>query len=493
MSTDLDQPRPLERVALKFTDLSERWLPDAFIFALMATVVVVIAGLTAGGGSPSGIAMAWGKGFWSLIPFTMQMALIVITGTVVATAAPVQRFIDRLAAIPQSNRSAVVFVAVIAMVTSWFNWGFSLVFSAVLVRAVARRLPSVDYRTLAACSLLGLGSIWAQGLSGSAALQMATPGMLPEGIRDIVANGGGEAGRAGGAGMAGVPDGIIPLTHTIFLWQSLLSVAIEIVVVAVLVGMIVPTGARIRTAAQLGIDLELRERSTVNGERAHESGLGVRTPGEWLEHQWWVNAIVVVLAGSYLLLSVRDAPSITSAITLDRLNLFFLTLGFALHRTPARLMRAFRDAVPPTWGVILQFPFYGAIATIITDTHLNAKIAGVFTAVATKATFPALIAAYSALLGVFVPSGGSKWVLEAPYVMQAAHNLQVHLGWTVAVYDLGEALANLVQPFWMLPVLALLGLRARDVMGVTFTVFAVLAPVVLVLVTLLGATLSYPL
>ena len=75
-------------------------------------------------------------------------------------------------------------------------------------------------------------------------------------------------------------------------------------------------------------------------------------------------------------LSVREATSITSAITLDRLNLFFLTLGFALHRTPARLMRAFRDAVPPTWGVILQFPFYGAIAAIITDTHLNAKIAG---------------------------------------------------------------------------------------------------------------------
>ncbi len=91
------------------------------------------------------------------------------------------------------------------------------------------------------------------------------------------------------------------------------------------------------------------------------------------------------------------------------------------------------------------------------------------------------------MLGVFVPSGGSKWVLEAPYVMQAAHNLHVHLGWMVAVYDLGEALANLVQPFWMLPVLALLGLRARDVMGVTFTVFVVLAPVVLVLVTVLGA------
>ena len=477
------QARPLERVALRFTELSERWLPDAFIFALLATVVVVIAGLTAGGATPGGIAVTWGKGFWSLIPFTMQMALIVITGTVVATAAPVQRLIDRLAGIPQTNRSAAVFVAIVAMVTSWFNWGFSLVFSAVLVRAVARRLPTVDYRTLAACSLLGLGSIWAQGLSGSAALQMATPGMLPDGIREVVANGGGAGGSVAG--------GIIPLADTIFLWQSLLAVVIEIAVVAVLIGLIVPTGARIRTAADLGIVLDGRP-ETGEERRQTEVAARGRTPGEWLEHQWWVNAIVVVLAGSYLLLSVRDAESITSAITLDRLNLFFLTLGFALHRTPARLMRAFRDAVPPTWGVILQFPFYGAIAAIITDTHLNAKIAGAFTAVATKATFPALIAAYSAVLGVFVPSGGSKWVLEAPYVMQAAHNLQVHLGWMVAVYDLGEALANLVQPFWMLPVLALLGLRARDVMGVTFTVFVVLFPLVLVLVTVLGATLGYP-
>jgi short-chain fatty acids transporter len=467
---------PLERVALRFTDAAERWLPDAFVFALLATVLVVVAGATAGGASVPDLAAIWARGFWSLIPFTLQMALIVITGTVVATAAPVRRAIDRLAGLPSSNRGAVVFVAVVSMTTSWVNWGFGLVFTAVLARAVARRVPRVDYRTLAACVLLGLGSVWAQGLSGSAALQMATPGMLPTGIRDVVASGGGPAGA--------VPAGIIPLADTIFLWQSLLSVAIEIVVVAALIAVIVPTGPRIRTAADLGIALE---------EPPADQEEGPRTAGEWWEHQWWMNAIVVVLAALGLARAVRDAPSLTAAITLDRLNLFFLGLGFALHRTPARLMRAFREAVPSTWGIVLQFPFYAGIAAIITDTHLNAAIANAFTAAATTTTFPALIAAYSAVLGVFVPSGGSKWVLEAPYVMQAAHNLQVHLGWMVAVYDLGEALANLIQPFWMLPVLAMLGLRARDIMGITFTVFLVLLPVVLVLVTVLGATLSYPL
>ena len=92
---------------------------------------------------------------------------------------------------------------------SWFNWGFSLIFSAVLAREVARRVEGVDYRALAAASVLGLGSIWAQGLSGSAALQMATPGALQPQIRDIVAHGG------------VVPGGIIAFRHTIFLWQSL--------------------------------------------------------------------------------------------------------------------------------------------------------------------------------------------------------------------------------------------------------------------------------
>ena len=156
-------------------------------------------------------------------------------------------------------------------------------------------------------------------------------------------------------------------------------------------------------------------------------------------------------------------------------------------------MRAVREATPGVWGVILQFPFYAGIAAVITKTHLNEVIAGWFVGIATPRTFPALIALYSAVLGIFVPSGGSKWVIEAPYVMRAAHELKVHLGWMVTVYDLGEALANLLQPFWMLPILGLFGLKAKDVMGYTFLVFIVLVPVVLVLVTLLGSTLPYPL
>ncbi|MEO8030510.1 MAG: TIGR00366 family protein [Gemmatimonadota bacterium] len=509
---------PLSRLALRLTGFTERWLPDAFVFALLATVLAIIGGLTLGHASTGEIVKAWGDGFWGLIPFTMQMALVVITGTVVATARPMARAIDWLAARPRTDRGAIVFVAVLGMAAAWLNWGFGLVFGAVLARAIARRRPSIDYRTLAATVMLGAGSIWAQGLSGSAALQMATTGALQPAIRHIVESG-------GGPGSTPIPGGMIPLTATIFLTQSLISVLVEIVVVAIAVWLLVPTGASVKTAADLGVDPDRGAASAeafvdegptsarapeavvngavVNGAVVHgavvhgavvNEGPTVRhMPGEWLETRPWLTWLVVVLAAAYLVSLAASAPSVAAAVTLNTLNLAFLTVGMLLHGTPARFIQAFKSATPHVSSVILQFPFYAGIAAIITDTGLNARLASLFTGAATHTTFPALVAAYSAVLGVFVPSGGSKWVIEAPYVLQAAHNLKVHLGWTVVSYDLGEALANLIQPFWMLPVLGILGLKARDVIGVTFTIFLVLAPVVLILVTVLGGTLGYPL
>jgi short-chain fatty acids transporter len=206
-----------------------------------------------------------------------------------------------------------------------------------------------------------------------------------------------------------------------------------------------------------------------------------------------MSLLVVALGGFYLVRYFSQAASPIAAITVNVLNFALLILGFLLHGTPARLMRAVRDATPAVWGVLLQFPFYAGIAGMITYTHLNERIAHFFVSISTRTTFPPLLATYSTFLGLFIPSGGSKWVVEAPYVMRAAHELKVHLGWVVVTYDLSEACANLIQPFWMLPVLGLFGLRARDVMGFTALVFLVTFPLVIVLVTLFGMTLSYPL
>jgi len=467
---------PIARLALALTAWTERWIPDAFIFALLATFIVFGAALGATPSSLVQVVDAWGRGFWELIPFTLQMSLIIITGHVLATSQPMGRVIRTIAGWPTTPRGAVALVTFITLAASWFNWGFSLVFGAVLAREVARRVEGVDYRALAAASVLGLGSIWAQGLSGSAALQMATPGALQPQIRDIVAH----------AGV--VPGGIIGFTHTIFMWQSLLSVLVETVVVTGVMWLATPEAGEGKTARELGIDL--RENLELRTENLEPRTV---TPGQWLEHSPLLTWLVVALGATYLARYFAAAGDPLNALNLNILNLAFLMLGLLLHKTPAGLMRAVQEATPAVWGVILQFPFYAGIAGIITGTHLNERLAEVFVRFSTPTTFPPLVAVYSAVLGVFVPSGGSKWVIEAPYVMAAAHTLKVHLGWVVSAYDLGEALANLVQPFWMLPVLGLFKLGARDVMGYTIVVFLALTPVVIVLVTLLGLTLGYPL
>jgi short-chain fatty acids transporter len=464
----------ISRMALALTDWTERWVPDAFVFALLGTLLVVVAGISVTPSTLADVVDAWGRGFWELIPFTLQMSLVIITGHVLATSQPMGRVIRAVAAWPATPKGAVALVTFFALASSWFNWGFSLVFSAVLAREVARRVEGVDYRALAAASFLGIGSIWAQGLSGSAALQMATSGALPPQIRDIVA--------ANGV----VPGGIIPFRDTIFLWQSLVSVVVEIAVVTSVMWLATPPVGRGKTARDLGVDLGERE---IDPPRAPAHP----TPGAWFEHSPLLSWLVVALGAGYLVRYFAQSAEPLNAINLNIVNLAFLLAGFALHRTPARLMHAVRAATPAVWGVILQFPFYAGIAGIITATHLNDRLASMFVSASNTTTFPPLVAIYSAVLGVFVPSGGSKWVIEAPYVMAAAHELKVHLGWVVAAYDLGEALANLVQPFWMLPILGLFRLAARDVMGYTLVVFLALVPVVLVLVTLLGATLTYPL
>ena len=150
-----EQPGVVARAALRLTAWTERWIPDAFIFALLATVLVFIAALVWTPSSPFQVIDAWGSGFWDLIPFTLQMSLVIITGHVLATSRPMGRVIRTIAGWPSTPRAAVALVTFFALASSWFNWGFSLIFSAVLAREVARRVRGIDYRALAAASFSG--------------------------------------------------------------------------------------------------------------------------------------------------------------------------------------------------------------------------------------------------------------------------------------------------------------------------------------------------
>ncbi|MCB1483262.1 MAG: short-chain fatty acid transporter, partial [Hyphomicrobiaceae bacterium] len=191
----------LARLALKFTDFAERWFPDAFVFVAMA-VAIVVAGALLNGAEPKAIASAFGDGYWSLLVFTMQMALMVVSGYVVAVSGPVERLITWIASLPKTGRGAITLTAAMSMAMSLIGWAMSLVFGAVLVRALGRRKDlKMDYRAAGAAAYLGLGATWALGISSSAAQLQANPGSMPKSLLEIT--------------------GVIPLTQTIFLWQSM--------------------------------------------------------------------------------------------------------------------------------------------------------------------------------------------------------------------------------------------------------------------------------
>jgi short-chain fatty acids transporter len=473
---------PLARIALRFTGFTEKWLPDAFGFVLVGTFVVLLFGLVTGEpllkrpDDPAatkgfGLVDAWGVGFWSLITFTLQMAMIIIGGYAVATSGPVARLITRLARIPQSPRTAVAFVAAVAMLASYLNWAFSLIFAAILAREVARNVPRADYRALGAMAFLGLGTVWAQGLSGSAALQVASASSSPAPVQEVI--------KAGGHA-----NGLIPLSDTIFTWQAVVATLIVYVVGVTMAWFIAPGESSARTADDLGIELRplIGRGSAYNGRRDESE---VRRPGDWLEHSPLFSLLIVLLGALYLV-RYFSGKSFFNALDLNTVNLILFLLALLLHWRPWRMARAVRDGAPAAAGVLLQFPLYGGIFGMIAYTGISARLAGWLVQASNQFLFPPLVAIYSCVLGIFVPSGGSKWVIEAPYVLQAANELKVDAGWMVVVYDLGEASANLLQPFWMLPTLAILGLKARDIMGYTFTLFLACFPAALVAVTLLA-------
>jgi len=460
-----EQQGVLARMAIAFTEWAEKWFPDAFVFVVLAVLAVALGNL-ATGATPAAIAKGFGAGFWTLIPFTMQMAMVAITGYVVASSPPATRLIEWIARFPQTGRGAVAFVAFVSMAASYFNWALSLVFGALLVRALARRTDlRMDYRAAGAAAYLGLGATWALGLSSSAAMLQANPASLPKSISDIT--------------------GVIPLSQTIFLWQSFVMGGLIFGASVIIAYFSAPADRFVRTAQDYGIDLSEKQAEAPKQTR----------PGEWFEFSPVLPLLLVVLAVGFVYTEFASKDPLLVISNLNTYNFIFLMLGVALHWNFRSFLGAVAKAVPTAGGVLIQFPLYGAIATMLTAVNgsdgvsISHHLANIFVGIANTHTYPVVIGIYSAVLGFLVPSGGGKWIIEAPYVMQAAVDLKAHLGWAVQVYNAAEALPNLINPFWMLPLLGVLSLKARDIVGFCFTQLLVHVPLVLFLLWILAYTL----
>jgi short-chain fatty acids transporter len=430
-------------LARLLTHWSTRWVPDAYVIAVLLTVIAFGLGLACTDSGPLDLVRFWGSGFWELLSFAMQMSLIIMTGYILAVSKPMRALFAWLAGLATSPRGAMALTALLSMTLAWFHWGLSIIGSAVFVRYVGRRQPRADYRLLVCAAYLGLGTLWHAGLSASMPLLVATPGHFME--KEL---------------------GIVPVSQTLFHPFNLALVAATFVLMTGLACALQPRGG---TAALVDWD-------TVDDEPAESvasTGAVASTPAYRLEHSIGVN-LLVGGAGIVWLVWWFGSRGL-SGINLNTVNFAFLMLGVLLHGSPASLLAAAERGGHYVWGVILQFPFYAGIFGIIKESKLQDVIAGWFTSASTATTFPLVVLWYSGVLNYIIPSGGSKWAIEAPYIIQAGHDLGANMNFTVLAYAWGDMLTDIIQPFWAIPLLAMARLSFRDILGYGIVFFVVYA------------------
>lgn len=446
-----------------------RFMPDPFVLVLLLTLVALGLGLAtmpavpgpAGHtllGKGSALIKEWTEGFGNpeILKFGLQIILIVVTGEAIAASPPARRLLAKLTAIPRTPTQALLLVTVFALVSGWIHWGFGLVSSALLAREVGRafkaRGVAVHY------ALLGTGAytsmlLWHAGLTASAPLLMNTEKNF---VSDVL----GEKGAAAK----------VPLTQTIFAPYNLVACAVLLLVVPPLVIAMQPKDP---TPAPDDMPEPAPERAA-EGKAS--------TAAEWLDRARWLPLVVGGLGLTFLVRYVREHGF---DLNHNVVNCTFLMLGMALHRSPVEYARAIAQSVRGVSGVVLQFPFYGGILAVMRFTGLSETISHAFVAAASPRTLPFFTFLASVVTKSFVPSGAGEWAVEGPPMLKAAKELGVPYGKITMAVAYGNMLGNMYQPFWSLPLLGLMGLRARDIMGYCLVLFAVCLPI-LGLALLLG-------
>ena len=455
----------------KFTNgcvkLVQRFLPDAFVFCIILTIVVFIAAMPVAGMNPIEVANAWGSGVWGLLAFSMQMALVLVLGSALANAPAIKRIIVKLAGVPKKPAGAVAFVTIISAICCFINWGFGLIIGALLAKEVAKKIKGLDYRLIIAAAYSGF-VIWHSGISGSIPL-----GMTALDVDGTVANTGGAVTE------------VVPTSQTIFSAWNLIMVVAVVVVVAIVNAKMHPDAKDV-----VSIDPKLLEDAP---EAVETKAKKDRTPAEKLENSMILSYIVVVIGAVYLIYYFVNAGSILNAVSLNIVNLIFLILGIAFHKTPIGYVKAIMESAESAGGIILQFPFYAGIQGMMVTAGSNgvslaSAISNGFVSISTPRTFPVLCYLAAGIVNFFVPSGGGQWAVQGPIMMPAGLKLGVTPAVTAMGIAWGDAWTNMLQPFWALPALGIAGLGARDIMG-----YCAIVLIVSGIVTALGFLFLVPL
>lgn len=423
---------PVAAFMRPINSLVERFIPSALVFVIVLTVIVAILALTLTDAGPIDVIRSWGDGLAGLLAFMTQMALVLLLGHALANTRLVRKLLNKLGGVPRNAIQAYAFVFLVASIASLITWGLGLVVGGLLAKEVAAQLRARRVRAhfplLVAAGYSGF-VVWHMGYSGSGPLTAATEGsFLAE-----------QLGRT------------IPLTETTFsLWNILAAVA-TIVVVALALTLVAPR----KDAPIFELAFDAREAEAAPDE--------VVTPADRLDASRIPTLIIGLALVAYLVIHFVNGGT----PTLDIVNWTFLGLIFLLVRNPFELIRLVKDAASNVGDILLQFPLYAGILGMMTGSGLIAVFSDFFVGISTPATFGLLALLSAGLVNFFVPSGGGQFAVQGPIMLDAAERLGVDPAVAIMAVSYGDQWTNMIQPFWALPLLAIAGLKIRDILGYT--------------------------
>lgn len=425
-----------------------RFTPDPFVLAAALTLVVFTPCAILMG--PGVASTAWLDGFFAtpLLAFAFQMCLVLVTGQALASSSPVRRLVRSLAALPKTSAQAVFLVGAVACTAAVIHWGLGAVVGALLAREVSVTKTRYEVSTpiLGAAAYSGM-AVWHGGFSGSAPLSVAQPDHFAAHIA------------------------VVPVGETLLSPLNLIVTGGLCILLPAVFMMLSKVGSK--DAAATPRDMLIEHAESIDDS----SG----SPGSTAEEQSSNLTRAFGLAGVIAVVSAWVGAEF--ALNLNTVNGFFLFLGITAHGNLARYTDAVCDAARGAGAILIQFPFYFGILGLLKSSGAIADATSFIVDIASSTTLAPLAFVLAGVTNFLVPSGGGQWVVQGELLLSAAEALDVNPATIVLAFSYGDAWTNLLQPFWALPLLAIMGLRAKDIIG--FTALAALIMGVFVTIALL--------
>ena len=399
-------------------------VPDATSASAILLVILVAAALALGNGVTA-TADAYYRGLWMLLPFTMQMTLILVLSSVASATAVFRNSVVRLAQLPRNMTQLVALAVCLNAALSYLYWGLALALGPLIAihfaRAAERKGILVDFPFLLA-TVGAAASVWQFGLSSSAPLLMATPGNFLE-----------------------ATTGVMSLRSTIWAPSAILLCVTFPIALVVVARLLMP-----RSPQPLSAFPEANNLAAPAPEGAMTDPPSESTGfAGWAERSRVMTGILVVAMVGWL---YHHFVTKQAGLDLNAMNTMLLLLCFLLHRNVASFSRAMQGAVQTCWPILVLYQLYGGVAGLLQYTSVGETFAGLFASVSTHLTFPLMTAIAATVVAVFVPSSGGQWVIQGFVTTKAAAAVGLTAQRGLLALSVGDQMGNLVSPFW--PVLA---------------------------------------